>query len=735
MKHNNHKFKVPYDITEESINKYLKLEEFTDNIILFIDMEGRIVDANNAAIKAYGYSYEELISINIADIRADWVYTEEQMKLAINAGILFKAKHRRKDGSCFDVEVSFLGCAMNNKHILASIVRDIADRNSAEEKLKAEKELFRTVFEQSPIGMAFCKANGEIIDANPMHAEILGRSVTELKRLGWKYITLPEDINENLKRYKECITKADSTTKRYIKPDGSIVWGNLTIASLSFENRSKQIYLCMLEDITERIEAEEKLHESERTRAMILSNLPGMAYRCNIDREWTMQFVSDGCYELTGYKPEDLVGNKELSFNELIDPEFREYVRIKWEEAIILGDVFREEYSITTAMGDVKWVYEQGRCVYGENGRAIALEGLIIDITERKKKEDEINYLNYYDVLTDLYNRRFFVKRLIELDEKSCLPLSVIIGDINGLKLINDAFGHAQGDRLIVAIARIIKDCIRKNDIAARTGGDDFSILLLETDDIEAYEIMDRIESACNEYISKSNDAMFITNISLGCATKISEKEPIEDIIKSAEDRMYLNKLLQNKSLHNSVISSIKTTLLEKSQETEEHALRLIKLSTSIGRKMKLTVEQLNELELLSTLHDIGKIGVSDNVINKPGKLTCEERVLMNKHPEIGYRIAMASHELLPIANYILCHHERYDGNGYPQGLKGEEIPLLARIISVVDAYDAMTEDRSYRKAMTMENAIREIKRNAGTQFDPEIVKIFIDTVSEAIDL
>jgi len=146
---------------------------------------------------------------------------------------------------------------------------------------------------------------------------------------------------------------------------------------------------------------------------------------------------------------------------------------------------------------------------------------------------------------------------------------------------------------------------------------------------------------------------------------------------------------------------------------------------------MKLTVEQLNELELLSTLHDIGKIGVSDNVINKPGKLTCEERVLMNKHPEIGYRIAMASHELLPIANYILCHHERYDGKGYPQGLKGEEIPLLSRIIAIVDAYDAMTEDRSYRKAMAMENAIHEIKKNSGTQFDPEIVKIFVGIISE----
>lgn len=175
----------------------------------------------------------------------------------------------------------------------------------------------------------------------------------------------------------------------------------------------------------------------------------------------------------------------------------------------------------------------------------------------------------------------------------------------------------------------------------------------------------------------------------------------------------------------------MKVTLYEKSQETEEHASRLIKLSRAVGQKMKLKDEQLNELELLCTLHDIGKIGISDVILNKPGKLTAEEWEVMKTHPEIGYRIAMSTPELSAIAPYILHHHERYDGKGYPEGLKGKEIPLLSRILAVVDAYDAMTEDRPYRKAMSKDEAILEIKKNSGTQIDPNIAEIFINIITQ----
>lgn len=600
------------------------------------------------------------------------------------------------------------------------------------EELKEKEALFRTVFEQSPIGIAFGNFDNEILDVNSKFEKIVGRTKEELYLLNWNRITHPDDLEEdmnNFYRFKTGEINGYSMNKRYIKPDGSIVWANITIAPFNIGNETFSKHLCIVEDITERIQSEENLRESERNKAMLLSNLPGMAYRCNYDRDWTMQFVSEGCFTLTGYKPESLILNKEISFNNIISEYYRASLWDKWTKVLNQHTVFREEYEITTASKEVKWVFEQGQGVYNEKGEVLAIEGLIIDITTQKIREDEIRHLNYHDFLTGLYNRRFFEEEKNRIDSKENLPLSIVIGDINGLKLTNDSFGHDEGDKLIITIAKILENYCPLEGVLSRTGGDEFSILLPNTSNEEAYKIIKKIETICSEYKRETKDEAIHASISLGCATKTSSEEDFKAVIKEAEDNMYRNKLLQNKSLHSSIISYMKTTMLEKSQETEEHAKRLIKLSKAVGVQMNLIDEHLNELEILSTIHDIGNIGISDNILNKPGILSEDEWLQIKKHPEIGYRIAMSTQQLTPIAIYILCHHEQWDGNGYPQGLKGDSIPLLSRIIAIVDAYDAMTHDRSYRKAMTKEDAILELKKHAGTQFDEEIVNIFIDKV------
>ena len=202
-------------------------------------------------------------------------------------------------------------------------------------------------------------------------------------------------------------------------------------------------------------------------------------------------------------------------------------------------------------------------------------------------------------------------------------------------------------------------------------------------------------------------------------------------VYKIAEDHMYKRKLLQRESSHSSIISSITATMYAKSQETEEHAERIKALAQRLGKRLNLTQQQLDELALIAMLHDIGKVGIDEKILNKPGKLNREEWREMKKHPEIGYRIAMASPDLVSVAEYILSHHERWDGRGYPRGLKGKEIPLLARIIAITDAYDAMMMDRPYRKALSKEQALSEIRNNAGTQFDPEIAEIFVNMMEE----
>lgn len=366
---------------------------------------------------------------------------------------------------------------------------------------------------------------------------------------------------------------------------------------------------------------------------------------------------------------------------------------------------------------------------YDSTGNIIGLIGISRDITERKKKEEEILYLNHHDLLTGLYNRTYLQEEQKRFDNESYLPLSVIIGDINGLKLINDSFGHAEGDKLIVEISTILKNCCHHLGVIARTGGDEFTILLPRTDSAATYRIVEKIASDCEKRAQQDDVGVHFTNISLGYATKTTADESLEKIMQIAEDFMYKQKLFEYKSLHSSILSSIKRTMFEKSNETEEHAQRLRQLSKKLGQAIGLSDEELVSLELLSTLHDIGKISIDSNILTKKDTLTDEDWREIKKHPEVGYRITQAAPDLIHISEYILSHHERWDGSGYPQGLKGEDIPLLSRILAIVDAFDAMSQDRIYRKALTQQQAIEELSKNAGTQFDPDIVKVFTEKV------
>ncbi|MGV8905442.1 MAG: HD domain-containing phosphohydrolase [Acetobacterium sp.] len=597
-------------------------------------------------------------------------------------------------------------------------------------KLKESEMLFRNIFEQSPIGIAVVDTKTPRTTVNPSFEKILGRTKEEISSGNWTTFTHPDDVQEDLdyfEKFKTGVVGDYSIEKRYIKPDGSVVWTQLLISPLEFSDHNAYGHLCIIEDISKRIQIEGALRESERNKSVLLNNLPGMAYRCKYDQQWTMLFVSHGCFELTGYLPESLINNKKIAFNTLICPQYQEYLWKKWIRILEQKSNLKEEYEIITATGEIKWVYEQAQGVYDENDKVIALEGLIIDISDRKRKEEEIQHISDHDDMTGLHNRRFFEQELKRMDCDEFFPVSFIIGNINGVKFINDTFGYDEGDKLIIQTARILESCCLSGNIVARTSGDEFRIILPNTDSKMVNEILKKIKQTCEGYNKKATNEIINLNLSLGCGTKETNNETVNSIEKEAEDNMHKQKLLERRSAHSSIISSIRATMFEKSQETEEHAQRLIDLSKSIGMALHLSQKELDKLELFAMLHDIGKIGIGDHILNKPGKLSEEEWNIMKKHPEIGYRIAMSAPELELIAEYILTHHEKWDGKGYPQGLKGFEIPLGARIIAVADAYDAMTSDRPYRKAMDREVAVKEIVRNSGTQFDPDIVNIFIN--------
>ncbi len=252
-------------------------------------------------------------------------------------------------------------------------------------------------------------------------------------------------------------------------------------------------------------------------------------------------------------------------------------------------------------------------------------------------------------------------------------------------------------------------------------------MLIPNTSKDECKSIINRILDNCKEYKNQLIDI----SIALGTSVTSQLEKSIYDTLKEAEDKVYRHKLLQENSINSSIMYSLRMGLEAKSVETEEHTERVLENAISIGEKLSLSMSEMDELLIVAHLHDIGKIGISEEILLKPSKLTDDEFETIKTHTEKGYRIVKASNQLDGVARGVLTHHERWDGNGYPLKLKGEEIPLVARIVSVADSYDVMTHDRVYKKAMSMEDAVEELKICSGRHFDPEIVSIFIEYLEE----
>ena len=512
--------------------------------------------------------------------------------------------------------------------VVVSRNRQLSDEKvkmeSLSKRLEANEILFRTVFEQAPIGIAIGHNYKLISKINPMFESILGRTKEELTELSWIEFTHPDDLEKDLDSFSKLQSgniNSYSMQKRFIKPDSSVVWVNMTVATLSIgsDEEENQKHLCLIEDITDRLTSEWKLMESERSKTVLLSHIPGMAYRCRYDLDWTMEFASKGCHTLTGYNADSLINNKDVSFNEIIAPEYRGLLLDEWARVLPKKESFRYEYEIITASSERKWVLELGQGIYDKKDNVEALEGIIIDITQQKKRESQIRFMLNHDHLTGLYNRKHYEEEMHKLDIESKLPFTIVLADINGVRLINDAFGYIEGDKLIKQTASILRKCCRQNDVLARIGGDEFGILMPNTDSETAYEFTTQIQGAFNEYNKSNKNKLYELNISTGFDTKVSIDDSIEGIAKSADEYLRYRKLLNRNSFHSEIIASIMSTMYEKSEETEEHARRLSKLSKEIGERLSLSQKSIGELELLSMLHDIGKVGIDDRILKNPG--------------------------------------------------------------------------------------------------------------------
>ena len=447
--------------------------------------------------------------------------------------------------------------------------------------------------------------------------------------------------------------------------------------------------------------------------------------------DYILKYVSDSFYKAANISPglilgkyfseiavenSDRLGLRDLYIvmNPVSNLKYKTYLKDleRWYLIKILADTQNYNGDLIICYIDITEFKQCGRnkFVYSEN-----FKNKIFYIKDKGK-------MLYKDKLTGLYNKNFFEEELARLDTKRQQPISIIMGDINGLKLINDAFGHRMGDSTLKKAAEILTSSFREEDIVCRVGGDEFMILLPKTSEETALQIIERVKNNC-----EINPLEFLKiSISFGIATKESKDTDINEVLKKAENKMYFNKLKESKEAKLSMIKFLKSRLEKITYETNAHYERLKMLCFKMAEALSMSDIEKEQLKLLCEFHDIGKIGVSRKILQKKGSLNDEEWEDIKRHSEIGYYIAKEFKDASPVDELILIHHERWDGKGYPGLMKGDKIPIVARVFAIADAYEVMVNDRPYKARMNKKQALNEIKSKSGSQFDPNIADIFI---------
>lgn len=387
-----------------------------------------------------------------------------------------------------------------------------------------------------------------------------------------------------------------------------------------------------------------------------------------------------------------------------------------------------QDFDWTARIGGKDYTYSiKYRCMTDAKGRSLGKIFVFHDISSMRDTYFNLEKSLLYDPLTGLYNKQSYLQQVPQWDNKRYWPVAVAVCNINGLKRINDQYGTEYGDAVMKQLAYFVKMHAGEDAYVAKLEGGDILAVLEETTHNEAVEICEDIKKDLEGFYGRD----VLIHLEYGVAVKEDDITTMEQILGEAKSSMQNKKMLRDNSMSSSLVDSLKQTLSESDYETEEHVERTREMSSRLGKALNLSDTDIGKLELLAIMHDIGKVAIPHQVLLKKGKLSDEEFEIMKQHTIKGYRIANASPELSGIADCILSHHEKWDGTGYPNKLKGEDIPLLARIISAVDSHDVMVHDRPYHHAMPEEDAIKELRRCAGTQFDPHIIEVFTRLLEE----
>ena len=706
----------------ESEERYRTILENVEDGYYETDLAGNLTAFNDSMCRISNTPKEQLIGLN----NRRYMDPENAKRVFQTFNEVYRTgkPHRafdweitRRDGrkACIEASISLRKDASGKPIGFRGILRDITERKRAEEALRESERELRIIFESMQAAVLIIDPETHVIaDLNPTAVKLIGTPKEKIVgSICHNYICPAEigkcpitDLKQKIENAERILLTANGESRQIIKTVVPILLGGRRYLLESFI------------DITERKRGEEALRESEERFRQLAENIREVFY---VSEEGYIRYVSPAYMEIWGRTPQSLYQQPE-SFLDTVHPEDKEGLRESLENK---GQREVEQvYRIVRPDGSIRWIKDRSFPIYDDSGETLRVVGIAADITDLKLGEEKLKYLSLHDPLTGLYNRIYFEEEMSRIERGRYNAVGIVSCDVDGLKLVNDTLGHDQGDRLLVAAAGVIRGCFREGDLVARIGGDEFSVVLPDTTESAVEKACQRIQEAVASY-NAANPELPVS-ISVGSAVSHGADRDLKDLFKEADNSMYRKKLYRTQSVRSSIVKTLINTLKERDLATEEHILRLEKLLISVAVLIGLPESTRSDLSLLAKFHDIGKVGISDAILLKQGALTSEEWAEMKRHCEIGYRIALSAPDLIPIADWILKHHEWWNGQGYPLGIEGEEIPVQCRLLAIADAYEALTSARPYRKTLSHVKAVAELRRHAGTQFDPQLLEKFV---------
>ncbi len=703
------------------------------DLLCIADMEGYFIKTNKAWEEILGYSSGELNGkkflnfIHPDDMQAtlDAISTLEKNDKIIN----FTNRYRTKDGTYRFIEWR----SYPKDKLIYAAARDITDKINIQNELQEQKEQFELAIRGSTDGIFDMDLTKNSLFLSAKLKEQLGYQDSELPNdfLTFDNMLHPDDKNRvyiDIEDFLSEKTLVYDNVFRMLHKDGTIRW--IRARGQGLKKADGKIYRVAGShtDITENKQYEEALKLSEEKYRFITENTSDVIWVLNLSSN-KFTYISPSIFQLRGFTPEEVMAQ---SIEESLTPE--SYQMFSEEISDNLSALrnnpdklsgFITELQQPCKDGTIIWVEVSTK--YRENEKnEVEVIGVSRNIDERKTIEQEIRYLSFHDQLTGLYNRRFYEEELNRLNTERNHPISLLMADLNGLKITNDAFGHIEGDNLLIDFAEILRDECRADDIISRVGGDEFVILLPKTDSTSANSIMNRIKKT----IADKKPKKIKLSVSFGLKTKKSVKVHFNDIYKQAEDSMYKDKMKENDTYKSKVIKLLTASLYEKFPGEEDHSKNVSSICREFGKILGMDKNAIKDVEIAGLMHNLGWIGIESkpNGPEEKNNLTLIGNNKPNRHPEIGYKLLRSISEFSDIADYVLAHHERYDGSGYPGGLEADKIPLQSRMIRIACDYDRMS-----RVEKMSNKEIKEIiTGNSGVIYDPYLVKIF---VTSTIDL